>query len=239
MSKWTEDRVNELQDIVGSERPVSLAAVEAAAAALEVSTRSVSSKLRSLDIEVEKVSAAAPAFSEAQTQALRDFISRNEGLYTYAEVAAAFADGAFSAKQIQGKVLSLELTGSIRKTEKQEVQKSYSDEEEAAVIAAVQSGAFIEDIAAQLGREVNSIRGKVLSLVRAEVLTTFPPQRTTKKVADPVEALGDISGLTVAELAEKLDRTERGVKTLLTRRGIAVKDYDGAARAEKIAAKAA
>ena len=52
---------------------------------------------------------------------------------------------------------------------------------------------------------------------------------------DSFEALGDVSGLTVAEIAEKTGKTERGVKTMLTRRAVTAKDYDGAAKAKKAA----
>ena len=46
-------------------------------------------------------------------------------------------------------------------------------------------------------------------------------------------------GMTVSEIAKAVDKTERGLKTLLTRRGITVKDYDGAAKKLKAEAKAA
>ena len=45
--------------------------------------------------------------------------------------------------------------------------------------------------------------------------------------------------MTVAQIAEAADKTERGVKTILTRRGITVVDYDGAAKKAKAEAKAA
>ena len=66
----------------------------------------------------------------------------------------------------------------------------------------------------------------------------MPKQRDVKGQApDSLDSLGDISGLTVAEIAEKLSKTERGVKTMLTRRGVTAKDYDGAAKAAKKAAE--
>ena len=45
--------------------------------------------------------------------------------------------------------------------------------------------------------------------------------------------------ITVAEIAQAVDKTERGLRTLLTRRGIKVADYDGAAKKAKAEAKAA
>jgi hypothetical protein len=41
--------------------------------------------------------------------------------------------------------------------------------------------------------------------------------------------------MTVAEIAQAIEKTDRGVKTMLTKRGIKVADYDGAARKEKAA----
>jgi predicted HTH domain antitoxin len=54
-----------------------------------------------------------------------------------------------------------------------------------------------------------------------------------------VTALGDkVVTMTVAEIAAAADKTERGIKTLLTRRGIKVADYDGQAKKAKAEAKA-
>ena len=39
--------------------------------------------------------------------------------------------------------------------------------------------------------------------------------------------------MTVEEIAEDIGKTVRGVKTMLTRRGLASADYDGSARKEK------
>ena len=114
--KWTEERTEALENFVGDESPVSQATVADAADELETSTRSVSSKLRKLGYDVELASAnATRAFSEAQEETLRAFLEDNEGEFTYAQIAEVFEDGAFSPKQIQGKVLSMELTGAVKK----------------------------------------------------------------------------------------------------------------------------
>ena len=55
---------------------------------------------------------------------------------------------------------------------------------------------------------------------------------------DPLAALGDVSGLTVVQIAEKIGKTERGVKNMLTRRGIKASDYDGAGKKAKEAENA-
>ena len=41
--------------------------------------------------------------------------------------------------------------------------------------------------------------------------------------------------MTVEEIADEIGKTERGVKTMLTRRGLVAADYDGAAKKEKAA----
>jgi hypothetical protein len=45
--------------------------------------------------------------------------------------------------------------------------------------------------------------------------------------------------MTVAEIAKAVDKTERGLRTLLTRRGIDCVDYKGKAKKEKAEAKSA
>lgn len=235
--KWTDERTTDLNNAVAGQVPVTRDTVAKLAEQFTVTPRSISAKLRKMGVEVETASAAPKAFSEDEAAELSDFVTDNSGTYTYAEVAANFANAKFSAKQIQGKVLSLELTSHIRPTPKAETVKSYSDAEEAQIVDLIQKGSFVEDIAAALGREVPSIRGKALSLLRAGTIEAMPSQREVKGAApDAFEALGDVAGLTVAEIAEKLGKTERGVKTMLTRRAVAAKDYDGKAKAEKAAA---
>lgn len=234
LPKWTDERTVTLQSSVGNESPVSRDTVARLATELETTPRSVASKLRKLGVEVETASSAPKAFNDEQAEALRDFVEDNRGNLTYAQVAEQFNGGSFSAKQIQGKILSMELTDAIAPTPKAETQKSYTDAEEARIIELVKAGKYFEDIAADLGREVPSIRGKALSLLRAGLIDAMPAQRDVKGAApDAFEALGDVSGLTVEEIATKLDKTPRGVKTMLTRRGVSAKDYDGKAKAEK------
>ena len=64
----------------------------------------------------------APAFTAEQSEALATFINDNAGTYTYAEIAEKFP-GEFTAKQIQGKCLALELTDKVRPAEKVEVAR--------------------------------------------------------------------------------------------------------------------
>lgn len=240
---WSDDAVDQLMSIVGNQSPVSVEAVERAAEALGKTTRSIASKLRQLDREVASLAKEkTSAFTPDEGADLADFVQANAGNLTYKEIAENFAGGKFSAKQIQGKLLALELTGSVKPAEKVEVARSYTEAEEAKFIAMAQSGKFIEDIAQALGKTVASVRGKALSLTRKGQIDKIPAQKEShaKETVDPVTALGNkISSMTVAEIAAAVDKTERGLRTLLTRRGIKVADYDGAAKKAKAEAKAA
>ena len=102
----------------------------------------------------------------------------------------------------------------------------------------VNSGSFVEAIAVKLDRTVNSIRGKALSLLRSGEIDAIPRQEHTKGSAkeDPLADLGDVTEMTVESIAETIGKTARGVKTMLTRRGLTASDYDGAAKKEKAAA---
>ena len=234
LPKWTDERTQQLVDFVGNESPVSQAMVAAAADELETSVRSVSSKLRKMGYDVELASAnASKSFSDEQEATLSNFVTDNSGVYTYAEIAENFESGAFSAKSIQGKILSMQLTEHVKPAPKVETVKTYSEDEESQFISMVNDGAFIEDIAEGLGRSVNSIRGKALSLLRAGEINAIPKQEHTKgsSKADPLADV-EIDGMTVEEIADEIGKTVRGVKTMLTRRGLQCADYNGAARKE-------
>jgi len=239
--KWNDEAVATLMGIVGNESPVSAATVTKASEALDVSTRSVASKLRQMDIEVASLAKEKTStFTQEEGEALAAFVNDNAGQYTYKEIAEQFP-GEFSPKQIQGKLLALEMTDKVKPTEKVEVARSYSEAEEATFIKMANAGKFIEEIAVALGKEVPSVRGKALSLTRNGQINEIPKQKEShaKDVVDAVAALGEaVKTMTVAAIAVAVDKTERGVRTLLTRRGIKVADYDGAAKKAKAQAKA-
>ena len=234
LPKWTDERTQQLTDFVGSESPVSQATVANAADELETSVRSVSSKLRKMGFDVELASASqSKAFSDEQESTLSNFVQDNSGSYTYAEIAENFEGGHFSAKSIQGKILSMQLTEHVKPAPKVETVKSYNEDEEATFVSMVNDGAFIEQIAESLGRSVNSIRGKALSLLRAGEINAIPKQENVvgNSKADPLADM-DISDMSVEDIADEIGKTVRGVKTMLTRRGLQCADYNGAARKE-------
>lgn len=238
--KWDDAREATLKSIVGTTSPVPVAVVEKAAASLNTTERSVASKLRKMGFEVESMAQTRTKVYTADQEAeIKRFLESNPQRYTYAEIAAAVLGGSKTAKEIQGKILSMELFSLVKATPKVDVPLKYSEAEEAKLLQLISKGDFIEDIAKAMNREVNSIRGKILSLSRTNPNIKIPKQKVYKaKEVDPIEALGDVSDMTVAEIATATGKTERGVKTMLTHRGISCKDYNGAKKAEKIAAAA-
>lgn len=235
LPKWTDERTDTLTNFVGEESPVSQATVSSAAETLETTTRSVSSKLRKMGYEVELASSTSTrAFTPEQEAILESFVTENSGTYTYAEISDHYQNGAFTAKSIQGKILSMELTGHVKPAPKVETVRTYSTEEEATFISMVNDGAYVEAIADVMGRSVNSVRGKALSLLRSGDISAIPRQEHTKATgaSDPLAEI-DVTDMTVEAIAEEIGKTTRGVKTMLTRRGLTAADYDGAAKAAK------
>jgi hypothetical protein len=240
--KWTEDRVETLVGIVGDDNSTEITAElqTVAAEQLGTTTRSIAAKLRNMDYTVASTAKKVTAkYTEAEEEELRAFVESNEGDFTYSEIAEQVLGGAKNAREIQGKLLSMDLFDKVKATPKVEAAKKYSDEEEAKFLKLMASDAFLEDIAEAMGRPLNSVRGKALSLTRSDDTLTMPKQKeshATVKV-DAFADLGDVSEMSVADIATAIDKTERGVKTMLTRRGVSCKDYDGAKKASKIEAK--
>lgn len=195
--------------------------IEALCNEFEFPRRSVTAKLRKLGHDVPHKPKAAPTFSEEETAELRSFLEENNGAFTAEEIAERIANGKFNARQINGKALSLELTGAIKPADKKVAPRTYSPEEEARIAELVEGGAFIEDIAQELNKTVPQIRGKLLSMK----LTA--PQREKKATkTDAYEGIEELAAnMTVAELAAHFDKSDRGVKTVLSRRKISAKDY--------------
>ena len=74
----------------------------------------------------------------------------------------------------------MELTDHVKPAPKVESVRTYTPEEEATFISMVNDGAFVEAIAEALGRSVNSIRGKALSLLRSGDIKLFLVKRTPR-----------------------------------------------------------
>lgn len=185
--------------------------------------RSVTAKLRKLGFDVPKKPAAAPVFSAEETEALAQYLNDNSGVYTAEEIAAHFQNEwghDVNARQINGKALSMELTSAIKPADKKVTPRSYTEAEEAKIAEMAAAGSYLEEIADALGRPVNSMRGKLLSM------SIKAPQRDKKAAkTDAYEGIEDMLDQTVEAIAAHFDKTARGVKTVLTRRGLACADY--------------
>ena len=220
MSKfeYTEDMVTRMHDVAGS--GVTEEIIESLMGEFDFPRRSVTAKLRKLGYDVPKKPGAAPVFSADETDALSSFLEENSGNLTAEEISQQFAGGKFTARQINGKALSLEMTGHVKPAEKKVTPRTYSEDEESKISEMVEGGSYLEEIADAMGRSVNSIRGKLLSMgLKA-------PQRDKKdSKADPYACIEDMLDQTVEDIAEAFDKTVRGVKTVLTRRGLACADY--------------
>ena len=226
---WTEARTDLLTSNVTEGVEVTQDDLVSLADLLETSTRSVGSKLRKIGYVVQKASEKATSkWSEDDSNELVDFLNDNAGSYTYKEVSAIFLSGAYSSKEVQGKILSLEMTDAVKPAEKVVAARQYSEEQESIFLEMAAGGSSIEEIAAAMDKTVQSVRGKALSFIRTIEGFAMPHQEHTAEKVDPLGALEGIGEMTVEEIAEALGKTARGVKTSLTRRGITCVNYDGA-----------
>lgn len=220
MSKfeYTEEMEQQMHDVCAS--GVTEEIIESLMSDFDFPRRSVTAKLRKLGYDVPKKPGAAPVFSAEETEALATFLQENSGNLTAEEISEQFADGKFTARQINGKALSMEMTNHVKPAEKKVAVRTYTEAEEATISEMVEAGKYLEEIADAMNRPVNSIRGKLLSMgLKAE-------QRDKKNTkSDPYDGIENMLDMTVEELAAHFDKTVRGVKTVLTRRGLSCSDY--------------
>jgi len=231
---WNETNTAQLLELAGTE-VVTQAQLDTISEELGTTARSIGAKLRNLGLEVEKASAKPSAWTPEQEAALATLVNDNAGVYTYAEIAAQFEGGAFKPNQIQGKILSMELYGSVRKAVKVAAKRTYSEDEEVKFVELANSGATMEELAEAFGKELSSVRGKALSLLKSEHISEMPKQSTSsaKSKADVLEGL-DVASMTVEAIVEASGSTARGIKSILSRRGITCSNYDGAAKRAKL-----
>ena len=223
--KYTDEMIARMKDVCSS------GANEEKIAALVTefgfNRRSVAAKLRSLEIEVPS-KVEAPKFTADETDAFRSFVTSNSGILNAEEISKGFMSGKFSSRQVMGKALALELTGHVKKTEKTTKPKTYTEAEEAKITSLVNSGKYLEEIAEAVGKTVNSVRGKLLSM------DLKAPQKNKKTPTEggSYPGLSEIAAtMTVEELVAYYEKTKpgttaRGVKTALSRRQVAAKNYE-------------
>ena len=222
--KYTDEMVARMQEVCAG--GVTEDKIEALVAEFGFNRRSVAAKLRSLDLEVPS-KVEAPKFTAEETEAFKAYVTSNSGSQNAEEISNGFANGKFTSRQVMGKALALELTSHVKKTEKKDKPKTYTTAEEDKIRSLVSAGKFLEEVADALGKPVNSMRGKLLSM------DLKAPQKNKKEAVagGSYPGLAEIApGKTVAELVAHYStggevKTERGVKTALSRRNVAAKDY--------------
>ena len=129
MSKfeYTDEMVTRMHDVAGS--GVTEEIIESLMSEFDFPRRSVTAKLRKLGYDVPKKPGAAPVFSAEETDALSSFLEDNSGNMTAEEIAADFMGGKFTARQINGKALSLEMTAHVKPAEKKVTPRTYSEDD--------------------------------------------------------------------------------------------------------------
>lgn len=216
---YTDDMETRMKDVFSN--GIDEAKIQTLVEEFDFPRRSVTAKARKLGFTVPKKQGEPPKFDEQETADLVELLNTNKGALTAEDIASQFVGGKFNARQITGKALSLEMTGHIKPAEKKVTPKTYTDAEEAVIRKMVGNNAYLEEIADELGKAVNSVRGKLLSM---ELKAPQKHKKDTKKDAyEDIESLA--ADKTVVELAEHFGKTERGVKTVLARRRVKAKDY--------------
>lgn len=113
-----------------------------------------------------------------------------------------------SARSVTGKLRNLGIE--YEKKGAQEKAKSYSEEDEKLIARMAEKGKYIEEIAEKLGREVKSIRGKLLSMKITGVKTRDKAQPKAKTYTEAeenkIEKLAG-EGKYIEDIAEALGRT--------------------------------
>lgn len=158
-------------------------------------------------------------WTEELVQALQNKVQGKESV-TADEVTAFATEMELSYKEIAGKLRSMGVA-----VEKKAVKaKAYTEQEERKLQKLVQSGAFIEDIAATLGRTVPQIRGKLLSM------KLKAPQKNKKEqvkvyseeVIAKIKEM-DKQGRPQEEIADALGLNLAGLKSQMTKLGLTTK----------------
>lgn len=224
--KYSPELVTEMTETLGSSP--TLEAIKAFAEKIGYSERSVAAKLRNLGVTVP-TKVESLKFTAEETAEFAAFLTANQGKLTAEEVAQQFANGKFTSRQVMGKALFLKQTSDFKKTTPKVKAKTYTADEEVTIRAMVASNppASLEDIAAALNKPVNSVRGKLLSM------ELKAPQKNKKPSSKDVSYAGIETlapTMTVEQLVahystEANPKTSRGVKTVLSRRGLSAKDY--------------
>jgi len=195
MSKYTDEMLEQIETAIDEAGSVTAEGISKLCEALDVTERSLTAKLRSMDYDVP-TKERKPSFTEAETAKFAELAGAGN---TAEDIAEALDK---SVRQVRGKALAMQLTLEPS-PRKEAAPKKFSDEEEAIVAKMAEAGDFIEDIAEKVGKTVPQVRGKLLSMKMSA------KQREKKASARQVlyteEVIADIiKRVTAGETAEAI-----------------------------------
>lgn len=186
------------------------------------SERSVGAKLRAMGATVERKAKQGKSWSDEEAQALADMIAEGK---TDVEIAEALGK---TVRQVRGKALSMQLIKDLNiVSTATKTPKTFTDEETATLIAMVEAGDYIEDIAEALGKTVRQVRGKLLSLRLSAPQREKKTAKATKVYTDEVVAkVKELVryGNTAEEISEQLNLNLVGLKSWLGKHGLRTPD---------------
>ncbi len=177
--KWNEETTTQVQE--ASADLTSYEQLEGIAEALGTTVRSVAAKLRNLGVEVPKKATATSKFTDEQADALGAYVTQNAGQFTYGEIAEAFEGGAFNAKQIQGKILAMELTANVKPTVHEKAPSKYTPEALETISAHIGTYFVAFKIATDGDEFISTVKAAIKS---GEIIRTSITPANLKQVFD-------------------------------------------------------
>ena len=197
---------------------------------VEFKQRSIAGKLRHMKADLEKKSVAGKVYSDSDEAKIAEMCADLDNLPWQEDIAEALGRG---CKSIGGKLVSMNIYG-VKKRDKvkNETVKMFTPEDEAIIIDLVNADGdtFIEDIAEALGKEVSKVRGKLAGMRVKGVLTRNKVAKKGKVYTD--ELLAEIKGMldvqaTLQEIAAKFSLNEKGLHSILAKKGLIAKSVKG------------
>ena len=223
---YDEEKLARLATIMGEHEgnEVPYDVVEAVADEFMFPTRSVGAKLRALGAQVAKKNSGKTKWPEVEANVLAEMVEAGQSDVEIAERLGK------TVKQVRGKALSMKLMDKlVRITQPTENTKTFTEEQEAVIATMQADGAYLEDIAAALDKNIRQIRGKLLSMK----LTA--PQRDKKVAAAKIyndEVLAMVTAMveagdTAEAIATAMELNLTGLKSKLGKMGLKTPDMGG------------
>jgi DNA-binding CsgD family transcriptional regulator len=216
--KWTEELVAKLVEGLDKNTEVPYSKCQEIAENLNISDRSVTGKLRVLGFKVGRKTKPGKVYTPEDEERIRKMVEKG---YTQKQIADKLGK---DIKSIGGKLLAMGIKGVERGVPKKEAApKKFTEAEEAKIKELAENGAYVEEIADALGKTVQQIRGKLVSMKISGVPTKNKKTATKKvytdAVVEQVKALA-AEGKSVEEIAEALELNEKGLRSKMGKLGL-------------------